>query len=273
MQRTATHPQIAYTLEGAQGPRVVLIMGLGMPATLWRPQVDALAPDHQVLSLDNRGVGNSESANDRTTMAAMANDVLRTMDAANFADAHVVGVSMGGMIAQEVVLAAPTRVRSLTLIATHAGGIGGMLPAPSGMLWMALTALGTRASRAKAMSNMLFPREFQTAHPHAVGERITRQLGVKRDAKTPLRQMWAVANHNTHTRLSAVRTPTLIIKTGKDVLVRPSHSETLARRIPGARLVSYQDAGHGIVFQEAQRLADDLRAHFASAEIASTRDA
>jgi pimeloyl-ACP methyl ester carboxylesterase len=175
MQRTATHPQIAYTLEGAQGPRVVLIMGLGMPATLWRPQVDALAPDHQVLSLDNRGVGNSESANDRTTMAAMANDVLRTMDAANFADAHVVGVSMGGMIAQEVVLAAPTRVRSLTLIATHAGGIGGMLPAPSGMLWMALTALGTRASRAKAMSNMLFPREFQTAHPHAVGERITRR--------------------------------------------------------------------------------------------------
>src|SRR3954471_8301499 len=94
---TDTSPRLAYHVEGAAGPPVLLVMGFGMSGVVWRPQVGALRAEHRVAFYDHLGLGDSDPAPPRPTMATMAGDALRVLDALDWPSAHVVGVSMGGM--------------------------------------------------------------------------------------------------------------------------------------------------------------------------------
>src|SRR3954468_18049962 len=111
-----------------EGPPVLLIMGLGLPGDAWWRTVPVLARSLQVLTFDNRGCGRSERPTGRLTLAGMAADAVSVLDAAGIARAHVYGISMGGMIAQEVALRYPERVDALVLGATSAGGTAATAP-------------------------------------------------------------------------------------------------------------------------------------------------
>jgi 3-oxoadipate enol-lactonase len=265
--------RIWFDVHGEQGPPVLLIMGFGMPGIAWVAQVRGLRNQHRVAIFDHRGVGRSATPRlDRFSMQDMAQDAAAVMDAAGMETAHVVGVSMGGMVAQELALSLRQRCRSLTLIATHAGGTGPhTLPTAHGihMLFRANTSKGIR--RLQALRSMLFPKHIQPSiesNADLVRES-AETLGHPAEPQVMLRQLYAIARHSTARRLRHLEgLPTLVVKPAMDVVVQPHNSDRLHRLIPGSVLLSFQDAGHGVTTQYADKLNAHLITHFEHADAA-----
>ncbi|HEY6170092.1 MAG TPA: alpha/beta fold hydrolase, partial [Verrucomicrobiae bacterium] len=134
--------ELHYELAGS-GPPVLMIQGVGVTGEGWRPQVNGLAGEFQTLIFDNRGIGRSIPCRGPVSIETMATDAQALMDAAGWESAHVVGHSMGGVIAQQLALDAPKRVRSLSLLCTFARGKDGARLTPW-VLWMTLrTRIGS----------------------------------------------------------------------------------------------------------------------------------
>lgn len=259
---TASAPRLSYERFGDAGPRVLLVMGLGMQGKVWQPQVEDLSRDHRVVTFDNRGIGKSDPLTGAPHVRDFASDARRVADEVGFETFHVVGVSLGGMIAQELALLEPARVRSLTLIATHAGGPLGLAPEPKGLLAFARSFVGPREGRIRALQELLYPAAFLAKVDKAkLDARMKLQLGDRARPRTVLGQLLAVARHDTRERLRELRTPTLIVRPDLDILVRPSHSDWLASRLPNARLERVSEAGHGITFQSASLVSRLIREH------------
>ncbi|MFI5299455.1 MAG: alpha/beta fold hydrolase [Polyangiales bacterium] len=285
LTRTPTQPHIAYSVAGDHGPHILLVMGFGMRGAIWRPQVEGLRRDHQVVTYDHLGVGDSDppvtlTAHGRlssmraiaraVTMASMARDALRVLDAVGWADAHVVGVSMGGMIAQEIALRFPSRVRSLTLVATHPGGVSTAFPSREGLRRFAAANLTKEpADRVAALKRLLYPDEFlERVDVAALDQRITEMAGRRAPGRTIAGHLGAVLRHQTRTRLHRIQAPTMIVRPGQDILIDPHNSDVLARAIPNAKVVRFDDAGHGVTFQCATELNREIARHVASADAA-----
>jgi 3-oxoadipate enol-lactonase len=271
MPVTDTHPRLAYRTEGgaaASAPPILFIMGLGMAGAAWRPQVEGLRDAHRVAVYDHLGLGESDPAPPSPTMLTMAKDAIRVLDALGWSDAHVIGVSMGGMITQELALLAPARVRSLTLVATHAGGVLASLPSVEGMLRFTQANVGPPAQRLEALKRLLYTPEFlASTDMAALDRRLADSAAGGRVSPETLRgHLHAVRTHRTESRLGRIRAPTLVVRPGRDLLVSPRNSDLLARLIPGARLSRFDDAGHGVTFQCAPALNRVLAAHVAEAE-------
>ncbi len=259
---------IAYRVDGDDGAPVLLIMGLAMPGRAWQRQVEGLAHLHPVATFDNRGVGDSGRARGPYTMAQLADDARRVLDALGWPTAHVVGVSMGGMVAQELALGSRDRVRSLTLIATHAGGLRALPPHALGLLRFAKAQVGGRAARGQALEELLFPRPYlERCDRAALRRTLTDDLGDPPPAATRTAQLAAVLRHRTRERLARLSDlPTLLVRPGLDVLVRPSEVDRLHRLLPHARLLRLDDAGHGVIRQSPERLNLALMEHFSAAD-------
>jgi pimeloyl-ACP methyl ester carboxylesterase len=250
------------------GIPVVLVMGLGMPGHIWSAVREGLLADHAVVTFDNRGILRSQLPERPYHMVDLGDDVVRVMDAAGFDSAHVVGVSMGGMAVQETALGAPGRVRSLTLIATHSGGLRAILPKPRGLWSILQTRFGPKSGRSAALGRLLYPPDAEMDPLASPAVRHMAEYGddPKQQAATRL-QLGAVRTHRTTGRLASLAgIPTQVVRPGRDVLCRPSNNDQLAARIPGAQLVRFDEAGHGIIVQSAARLAEQIRAHVADAE-------
>lgn len=261
--------ELWYEAEGLDGRAgaapVLLVMGLGMPGQAWRAQLQGLSPHHPVATYDHRGIGRSSPVRGLSSMQGMAKDAVRLLDHLGWERVHLVGVSMGGMVSQELALRFRDRVRSLTLIATHSGGRLSALPSAQGLALFARLTL-TRRSRAETLARLLFPPEYlDQLGSQGQGELLSSDLGAS-TRRARLAQLAAVIRHDTQRRLGALAgLPTLIVRPGRDLLIPPQASDRLAALIPGARLVRYDDAGHGLIRQCAERLNADLLAHFAGA--------
>ncbi len=263
--------RLAYTLHGAESRAIpaVLVMGFSMPGRAWRFIVPELAGQRPVLTFDNRGAGASDAPKGPYRMADLATDALDLATHVGFDRFHLVGVSMGGMIAQEMALSARARIPSLTLIATHPGGISAKIPPLRG-LWHFLCANMTKIpeKRFRALSNLLFPREFRESMPVEKLHQLLAQDFEPRPAKEGRKgQLSAVLGHDTRTRLASLAgLPTLIVKPERDLLISPSNSELLHRLIPGSSLMRVPDAGHGLIRQKGPELGEAMRTHFEHAE-------
>jgi len=245
-------------------------MGLGMRGLVWGSQITGLQDAHRLLVYDHPGVGESEACEAWPTMGVLAGHALRLLDEVQWQGVHLVGVSMGGMIAQEIALAAPGRFRSLTLIATHPGGPTGWVPPLRGLsLFVQANVQGPR-ERVQTLRQLLYTPEFLArADGPELEQRMRDSVSVRAKRSTIFGQLHAVGRHDTRSRLGALSLPALIVRPGRDILVRPSHSDHLHRLIPGSRLLRLDDAGHGVIFQEAPALNAALQEHFASAELSS----
>ncbi|MCA9550583.1 MAG: alpha/beta fold hydrolase [Myxococcales bacterium] len=267
---TSGSPRISYFLEGEGGAPVLMIMGFGMRGEAWRPQIDGLKARHPVLYFDARGLGDSDPVTGRLSMTEMAEDALRVLDDAGFERAHLVGVSMGGMVAQELALSMQHRFHTLTLIATHAGGPLTWIPKATSMRDLALVTFSDGPGRLERLERLLYPEAYRaTCDRGELSQRMRRAFGARPPQATLNAQHQAVMRHRAASRLGQLRLPTLVIRAGQDRMIAPEHTRRLASLIPHARELVLPEAGHGLVFQSAAEINAALLEHFEVAAQAS----
>ena len=256
-----------YELHGTGAP-VLMIMGLGVGLVGWLPQIEDLAgEDWQLCVYDNRGVGRSSVPRPPYSMSRMAADALALMDHLGWQRAHVVGISMGGMIAQHLALSAPERVQSLALMATHAGGWGGR-PTRTALTGLAGAHLsGSATLRRRALVSMLYSPQF--IDQMGMDEIDT---GLKQSilhSPAPRRgmvgQVSAIVRHRTLRRLSALRDlPALVVTGTEDAMVRPDNSRRIAAALD-AELLTFKGSGHAIHVEQRAAVNAALKRHFSQA--------
>ena len=229
---------------GESGPPVLLIMGLGMTATGWWRTVPVLAEHLTVLTFDNRGVGRSGRPPGPYSIAQLAGDALAVLDAAGFESAHVCGVSLGGMVAQELALQRPGRVRGLVLAATTPGGAHAVAPDDATLAFF--HRRGEMPAEEAVWASV--PYNYAARTRRERGDRIVadvvQRLRFPIEPEPYRAQLAAALGHDAFERLGAVRAPTLVIHGAEDRMVHPDNGRRLADRIPGARLKLWEDTGH-----------------------------
>jgi len=238
-----------FYVEAGTGDPLILVMGLGADHLAWGLQIPAFAACYRVIALDNRGVGQSDAPDTPYTTAMMADDTVGLMDALGVERAHVCGVSMGGMIAQEIALRHPARVRTLQLHATLArpdAYIRELVQA-----WRKVRATLGREEAARVLALWLFAPCSYAERPEFV------EFVLHNDIANPypqsltgyLRQGDAILAHDTLERLDRLRCPTLVSVADQDILVPPRFSHVIAQRVPGAELKTIADAGHAYIWE------------------------
>lgn len=246
----ARQHRIHYREFGSRAdPTLVLIQGLGLDGRFWFELPERLASGTgarwHVLVPDNRGVGRSELPRRPWTMADMADDVAAMLDAAGVRDAIVVGLSMGGMIAQQVALRHPTRVRGLVLMATWPGLPHARLPAVRTIGDLLGSSL-SRRSEVETVARLILPDQRRDE----ASQLLAGWFGLMREQPPSRRaflgQFAALTTHSTGGRLDRIAAPTRVVTGSEDRLVPPRNSDLLARRIPRAQLEVLPGVAHAI---------------------------
>jgi 3-oxoadipate enol-lactonase len=232
-------------VEAGEGDPVLMIMGFGGDHLAWAFQVPALSERYRVITFDNRGVGQSSVPDAPYSTRLMADDAVGLLDALSIERAHVIGVSMGGMIAQELVLARPERVRSLHLACTFARPDAYMLALNSA--WREIRIGLGREATLRTLGLWLFSPTTYAERPEFIEVMLENSLAnpYPQSLAGFLRQGEAVAAHDAIDRLGAIRCPTLVSVAEDDILVPARFAREIVARIPGAELRTVPTAGHG----------------------------
>jgi pimeloyl-ACP methyl ester carboxylesterase len=260
---------IFYKVQG-KGEPLILIMGLGGECGDWVLQLRAFTKHYRVITFDNRGVGKSDKPSEPYTVNTMADDVVGLMAYLKIERAHLLGVSMGGMIAQEAAIVHPERVRKLILVSTDAGRDEKGRHSPQLLKAMGLkedfsdediksvdigkimNSLNAYAFSGGAIKLMAVP--FCWARMKIFGI-----AGLKG-------QFEAAMTHSTLDRLHLIKAPTLVMIGTDDRIVSPSSAEMLASRIPGARLVKVEGGSHTLVAEKRAKFNREVLGFLAPGE-------
>jgi 3-oxoadipate enol-lactonase len=240
--------------DTGSGSPVLLIHGLGYARWGWEPLLPLLAERHRVVSFDNRGIGESSVPPGPYTAEMMAGDALAVLDAAGVEKAHVVGTSLGGMIAQELALAYPKRVDRLILVATTPGAPGGRpMPAVTVRLLAEASQLEPEVALRRFVENAL----GREPDPALVDTIMGRRMAQPQDPAGWAAQAAAGTGYAGGDRAGDIAAPTLIVTGTADRVVDPANSDLLGEMIPDARVEKVPDAGH-LVFWEHPALVAEL---------------
>jgi pimeloyl-ACP methyl ester carboxylesterase len=258
-----------YELSGS-GPPVLLIQGVGCIGETWRPQVRGLSDEWQMMVFDNRGIGRSLPCRGDITIKAMAADALALMDAAGWNSAHVVGHSMGGLIAQQLALDAPHRVRSLSLQCTFSRGPEAARLTPW-VLWMNLrTRLGTRRARRRAFLEMVMPPgAVSDANADALAAEMSALVGRDLCDQPPIlmKQVMAMKRHDISAKLGTLAAiPTMVLSAEHDPIARPAYGRRLASLIPGASFEVLPGASNAVTIHSAETVNERMRTFFRTSQ-------
>jgi 3-oxoadipate enol-lactonase len=248
--------------RAGSGEPLLMIQGMSGTHLAWgQPFAAPLRERFDCVSFDNRGIGLSSPVTDPFTIAEMAADTVGLLDELEIESAHVLGISMGGMIAQELVLAHPERVRTLTLGCTYCGGPGSRLtdPADSRALVEALGS-GDRERAIRAMWELNLSPGFRAeASRFGDFEAMATALPVGRE--TVGLQVQAIFAHDTSARLGEISAPTLIVHGDLDRVIPIDNGHLIAALMPGARLEVLADTGHMFWWERPDRSAELIAAH------------
>jgi pimeloyl-ACP methyl ester carboxylesterase len=244
-----------YYEDYGKGDPLLLIAGWGTDLSCWLPQIPEFSTKYRVIAFDNRGAGRTDAPDEPYSFRMMADDAVGLLDALGIGKAHILGMSMGGCIAQEIAIEHPERTRSLILAATTAA------PGASPMLMNTLTAWTA------AMKEGVSPKTMARMQlPYVVTSRFFDQpemvaLFVDAMAANPCqprayacqRQTEASTAQDTRAQLKQIVAPTLVLAGKEDIMLPVRHSEELAALIPGARLVVLEGGAHGFSIEIADK--------------------
>jgi 3-oxoadipate enol-lactonase len=244
------------------GPALLLVAGQGMTIDGWWATIPVLARSFRVIAFDNRDTGRSSRVRWRYSAAQMADDAAAVLDAAGERRAHVYGISMGSLVAQELALRHPDRVEALVLGASSAGGYAAYKPSPSSLAQTFLVRAGAMGPEEAEWAAVPYTYAERTRRCHLdrIGADIAHRVSSPPEPLVYLRQAAAVAAHDAYQRLNRLSAPTLVVHGEQDVFVPPVNALVLAEKIPAAQLQLWPNAAHMYTIDEPK--ADQEIAQF-----------
>jgi 3-oxoadipate enol-lactonase len=249
MQANVGDTVLYYEIFG-QGYPLVLIRGLGSNSDHWYEQTPVFSREYRVIVFDNRGAGRSSDPGGAFSILMMAQDVIGLLDELKIDRTHVFGLSMGGMIAQELAIRYPGRVNGLVLACTHCGGPHQIsASAEVGSIFMEMIQTASDESKSRA-ATCLFHKETLEKRPEVARRYAEISLKWPVTANTLTKQWEAIAKHDAFERLPHIKSPTLVLTGDGDVLIPPENSKILAERIPGAELKIIPGGGHQVLVEQ-----------------------
>jgi pimeloyl-ACP methyl ester carboxylesterase len=246
--------RIAYESRG-EGEPLVMIHGLGYDRHGWGPLPDLLAVDFRVVLIDNRGVGESDVPDGPYAVSQMAADVAAVLDDAGVAETNVLGVSLGGYIAQEFTLTYPERVRKLVLASTAPGGPRSHPMPAAGMEAFGRFPTMEREAGLRLMVENSLGEHGVRERPELVEEIYRYRLERAPSIAGWQAQAYAGATFDAYDRIGSIDVPTLVLQGGADTVVDPRNAELLVELIPKARAELVPDRGHLMLWQEGEQVA------------------
>jgi 3-oxoadipate enol-lactonase len=255
----ATGPTLNYVRRGSGEP-MLLIQGMSGNHLSWgEPFLTELERDFDLVAYDHRGVGKSSRVTDPFSIADLADDAAAVLGALGWDSAHVVGISMGGMVAQELALRHPQRVRTLTLGCTYCGGEGSALTSNEVFAKLSEAMMSGDRDRAIATSFEVNISPGYGADQSAYGTFYEMATALPTPVPVIMLQAQAVQSHDTLSRLGEIQVPTLVIHGTVDEMLPYSNAVLIAARIPGARLVTLEEVGHMFWWEQPERSAQAIR--------------
>lgn len=252
---TSDGVRIAYEIRG-EGEPLALVHGLAYDRRGWGRLPDLLAERFRVVLIDNRGVGESDAPPGPYTVPQMAADVLAVLDDAGLERTHLFGVSLGGYIAQELVLTRPNRVEKLVLCSTAPGGPRAHpMPQQTVDVFARYPAMEREAGLRMFVENSLGERGVRE-RPDLVEEILAYRLEHAPPVEAWVAQAAAGATYANDDRVASIDKPTLVVHGSEDTVVDPRNGELLGELIPGARVEIVAGRGHLMVWQDSERVAE-----------------
>jgi 3-oxoadipate enol-lactonase len=255
-----------YVERRGAGEPLLLVQGMTGHSLHWGEKLlTALERDFELVLYDHRGVGRSAPHDGPLSIAELASDAQALLDALDIAQTHVLGISMGGMVAQELALAAPERVSTLTLGATYCGGPGAQFTEDRIVNDLAMAILSGDADR-KVRAGWDFNVSPAFANADGNFERFS-EVAVTYPVALPMimAQVQAIMAHDTSARLAEIAAPTLVVHGTADQMLAASNGELVASLIPGARLELLDGVGHLFFWEQPERVAELVAEHVAAA--------
>src|SRR5271169_937182 len=254
--------RIAYELRGTmhrRRPWLVLIQGMGLDRLGWEPVLRKLRRRFRLVLVDNRGVGHSGRPAGSFTVADMAGDIVAVLDAAGISRSHVLGASLGGMVAQELAISHPERVDGLVLACTAPGWpFSYPMPVASIRAIASATRMTAVAARRRHVENAV-SADTVRHRPELVNRLLELQGSRPADADVLPAQAAAGARYAGGLRQRRIGARTLVLHGGADTVVDPRNGRLLADRIPGARLVTFPELGHLLFWEDPDGFAAAVR--------------
>lgn len=253
--------ELHYARAGSGEP-LLLIQGMSGTHVAWGESFrSALEAHFDCIVFDNRGIGLSGAVDQPFTIAEMAADAAGLLDALGIESAHVLGISMGGMIAQELALAQPGRLRSLILGCTYCGGPGSQLMDPADFQGLAeAMASGNQDRVFRAMYELNLSPGFR-AEESRYAEFVAMAAAVPVPRRTVELQLQAILGHDTSARLPRLSLPTLVVHGTLDRVLGYPNGPLIAALIPNSRLETFDEVGHMFWWEQPARAAELIREH------------
>jgi len=248
--------ELAWYSAGEGERAILLVMGLGGRAADWGRQfVSELARRHRVLSFDNRGTGASSKPRVAWSMRDMAEDAVRVLDASDVQQAHVIGVSMGGVIAQLLALTYPDRVDHLVLLSTYPGGQKMDPPAPEAREVFVFPTGVPRDEIVRDRMRRITAPGFAAAHPAVIEELVELAIAQPTPARTFGAQLQAILDSPLAERIGEISSPALILHGDSDPLIPIGNGRAIHARMPQARFHVLAGCGHLAMWETPDELA------------------
>ncbi|HEX8207413.1 MAG TPA: alpha/beta fold hydrolase [Solirubrobacteraceae bacterium] len=250
-----------YERRGSGEP-LLLVMGMSGTHLSWGdPFLDALARDFDVIAYDHRGIGRSSPVDAQFTLDQLADDAAALLGELDVTSAHVLGVSMGGMVAQHLALRHPERIRTLVIGCSYAGGEGSALTPPATFQRLSDGWQSGDRERALRTGWAINVSEPFAARPGEYEKWREMALSLRVPLAAIMLQLQAISQHDTSARLAEIEAPTLVVHGTEDQMLPAANSRVIAERIPGARLVELEGIGHLFWWEQPEHSAELVRDH------------